>query len=524
MPRIPRIVAQPTQLGRRADGNDFGGGQGTRALAGAADQVSQAALAFADAGQRANVSNEVAASAAKLNELSAELDSRMSAVGQEEDPFASIETLRKEYRSRANEILEGSRSKIRGSSYQQLFQERTFALTERFGQQVNEKARARGLERIRAQTVTSVDTLTDLIEKTDNDDLRKEYIGQIRGTLSDSVASGAITEDRAAQIVIGVEDRLQRSELIATAQQGADEIVDTIASPTERLKAARERFTGDQRDNVIARIKDRNAEESMLAKAEDDARFDAAVTRAQAGQLSREQALRIGLSGRDLNTVIAVIDQQQSAQPPKLDPEYYNDLNRIAVDDPAGFANARLDPAKLGSQYTRMVDMQRSVRERGQLDAGEGYLKARVKEALSVAEITDEETQANFRRSVDEELSDTAERLGRKPNKQEVREIVDGLMVEVSRPSTGFIGSFLGLSSDTRRFELGRNDEIGRIPAIAIPAVTDLLEAQGIDSGDEAQIVEAYQLYKSQLEQAGILATPEMISRAIQLELEGLVR
>lgn len=496
MALIPRVIRQGTGVGRAASGADFGADSGLQELGGALDQVSESARAYMDASRRSQVSREVADLSLRLAELGDELDTRMGAVGREEDPAQAIEQLRLEYSGRAERLRSESRGRILGGPYQALFEERSLGLFGRYQLDLKAKARARNLEGIRARTIESVETLTDLIDRSDNDQLRAEYLSQIGSTLDDAVSSGAYTEDQAARVRAQSDDKLRASELRATSQGNADEIAESTQDPRERLRIARERYSGDMRDKVIARLKDRSQEDAATAKAQRDAALTDAVTRAYAGELSRAQALELGLDAPALKSVMSILDREG-----EVDSSLYFELLAEA-ESPATVERFRSRNLLELADRLNKADLEKLIRKQGESDsesldsysskvnaamAGLGLptTAAQVARAKKAGDEDEIRRATLFRRQIEAERERRQREKGRRLNSAELDELVDFGMQQVVVDS-GWLGD-----DSQPRFATLRED-IDDIPTEALQAIKEALRARGADPNDSELISETY--------------------------------
>lgn len=280
MPLLPRIGPGEVVPLRPVRPTDVGGGAGTAAYAGAAQDLGAITARLVGAEREADVSRAEVGYAAKLAELQQNVDQNPDADARE----AQFEEGRKAI---ADEFRKG----LRGQQYQADFDQRAFQHGERAKLAVREGVIKKRLDNARGGVIESVDKFDRLIEHAESDQLRKGYIFARSNILEAGVSGGSISAAERAQIEERSRAALEQVELRRSSQERADAIVAGGGSITAQLKAAREIEDPQMRDLVTARVKDMNEEAEIAKRRSEEAQTDDLWARFHRGELTREQVV-----------------------------------------------------------------------------------------------------------------------------------------------------------------------------------------------------------------------------------------
>jgi hypothetical protein len=484
MPRVGRLIAQPARQGRRAFAGDFGGGAGEAAIGQALGQIGQTAEALFAADMEARVSRAVAESSAELNELTFQLEADPDYLSHEE-----------QYNEGRQKILNRFREGLATERFRNVFDDRAFPIAEHLGLRVKENVRAKQLDHTRGSTLVAVEQFAKLAAEAESDDLREEYMNAAMSLLQRGQEGGAFTAAQVANAQNGFERALAEADERRQSQEIADELMRTVPNQRDRLRIAREQYSGTREDNVIARLKDQWAEQEAITRQNDEARFDAAVKSAMAGELTHAEALELDLSGRQRITVESVIDQQRKgaavapggdlywglrneAATPGTRQRFLNrDLNQVAHRmTPRELADLKADQLK---GEGGLDDWPRKVQQAlPELQLGKGQASMSKTEGLRLR---------TFRSNVDA-AKKREEALLNRPLKQEEMDAIISKGVEQVIVDEGFF------TSTTRgRFEVILED-IKDIPDEALAQVREALRLGANNTNPtEMQIKEQYQ-------------------------------
>jgi hypothetical protein len=402
------------------------------------------------------------------------------------------------YQKGRQEILKRHREPILSQAFKDLYDTRVFGIAERTRLQVREGVRASVLDQIRAETSTSVNELARLAGGAENESLRREYLGQIADTLQRAQDSGAYSAERVARDKLQVEATIRAATLRVETQEIADELEAEFPKFQDRIRAAKERYSGEKEDLVVARLKDAQALQDEFKRQQDQALFDNAVTRAQAGHLTRADALELGLPGSQLNVVMGVIDRVQSGQAAASGSDRYWELRREAEnpgtretfrDRDLNAEAAKVTPKELDElkklQLAPDTDVLESYTQK--VDRALGQLELPVTPAAMAKESKDKAERArNFRRNVEAEKRRREKERGRRLTGPEIDEVIDFGTMEVvtQRRLSGLFSIF---QTEAPRFTLAPGDiglvppglEVEGVPADEVQLIIDALRMEG---------------------------------------------
>lgn len=302
MPKLERSVRGPARLGRRATPTDFETGIGLQALGTSIAQAGDATERILHAEMESKVSAAVQNAATRLNDIRLE-----------EQANPDYESSEERFTKQRTELLNGFREGIFSTRYKNLFDDRVFAIGERTRLQVADNVRARRLDATRANAVTAHGKLVELAATADTPEMRETYLEQAKETLRGGVSSGAISKTQEARMGLAADAAMRDAEHRHKAQAAADEIMAKHDTPQARLDAAR-KLKGELRDRVVARIKDRNAEEEQQRTRRNRAILNQAGDQAWAGDLTHEQVIDLPLDKGAKDGLHQIIAKLQSGQ------------------------------------------------------------------------------------------------------------------------------------------------------------------------------------------------------------------
>ena len=381
MPRIPRVIASAASLGRRAQAVDLGFDQGAQAQARAIDEVGEAANALFEADEDALVSKGIQGASTELNDL-------RIAVGENPD----IDAREGQFADGQREILSRHRETISTVRFQNSFDDRMFAISERTRLGVKEGVTRSRLDQISANTLTSVAGLTTLAGEADSDDLRQEYLTQIDTALGGAVSSGALTATDRAQAEIRRDAELAAAQEVRDSQAVADDLEAQFPGDlAAQTKAARSQFSGSMEDLVVARLKDRNGIAVTAQRQARQAKFESVVNLALGGDYTRVEALKADLDVGQLSTVLGILDDKDRGKGPQADSEeywdFYNGLSNQATAEEFRQKDLNLLAGKITpKQMSQLRDLQLEV------DLLDVFPK-KVDEALSIIKLDPSSTK-----------------------------------------------------------------------------------------------------------------------------------
>ena len=436
MPLLPRIGPGEVVPLRPVRPDDVGGGAGTAAYAGAAQDLGAITARLIGAEREADVGRAEVGYAAKLAELQQNVDQNPDADARE----AQFEEGRKAI---ADEFRKG----LRGQQYQADFDQRAFQHGERAKLAVREGVIKKRLDNAHGGVIESVDKFDRLIEHAESDQLRKGYIFARSNILDAGVASGAVSAAERAQIEERSRAALEAVEMRKGSQERADAIVAGGGSITAQLKAAREIEDPQMRDLVTARVKDMNQEAEFSRHRAEEAQTNDRWARFHRGELTREQViadptlpagLRNGLmSGFDSRDATGTLKTNEAVKSEMID--LYTNPRRA---DEA----AKTPPETFfGALSHEDQDRARKL-SKGEFERQEPLINSKVNERVRAylqreATATPKEKQQaiQYRQSVEQAIESERLRLGRvNLSDDEIDAVVDKQLEIVAVPETDY--------------------------------------------------------------------------------------
>ncbi len=462
MPRIPRILAAPRAIGRRAVASDFGGGGSEAAAAIVAGEIGDAAQGMFEADQSSKVSAGVQGAASEINSLRLEVEKNPN-LDEREDI----------YRKSRQEILGRHRGTILSEAFKNQFDSRIFSISERSLLQVREGIRAGKLGEIRGETLTAVDELARLVGESTDPTIRQGYQDQLDETLRSAVETGAFTPAEVAKVQIDIKAAIRAAELKVETQQIADDLEAKHPRFADQVKAAKDKYSGERLDLVVARLKGSDGIKQKARREAEAALLDTLVSAAAADKLTYVQALEAaanqGLSAAGLAAVNRVIAQTLAGKQPASGGTRYWELRRERENDPDTFRNREINNEG-GLITTDEVQFLRGEQLKADTDALETYIQ-KVDRALGSlklpvlpADMADDPDNAPrsrlFRQRI--EAAKKAERIDKKRRLTgpEIDEIITFGMSDVALDDEAFFRD-----DDKRaRFTVIGIDDIGDVP------------------------------------------------------------
>lgn len=287
-----------------------------------------------------------------------------------------------------------------------------------------------------------------------------------------------------------IKDAIETGEVATAGQQGADEIFSAEMSETEALAAARKKYKGKERDEVVRRLKVRYDEQRII-KNEDQSR---------ANDEAWAVFERTGSTARIPPTTVARMDKRllSSMRTQEFNPAdristdwaQYEELVNLAQSNPTEFAqiDLRMHYGKLNIQErATLSEMQKDIQTN--MTAGAGTLVQQLGEAARLMEWDsgDAQTRGMFERAVRQEIADAQQATGRKLNYEERQTIIDRNLAKGEVIGGGLFGL---VDPNKQFFEVsGTEDEAAFVPDIPEKErfrIEKALEANGIPVTDEA--------------------------------------
>ena len=427
MPRIPRILAAPRAVGRRATPLDFGGGQGEADLARAAGQIGNLAGELFVASESAKVSQGLQGASTEINDLILEVESN-----------PNLDERENQFTKGRQQILGRHRGTILSQRFKNDFDARVFSISEHSRLQVREGVRAGKMAEIRANTITAVDGLGRLAAEAQTPGLRRSFDLQIEESMQLALESGAFTADEIARLRIRTANTIREAEAVVMAQAITDELLGEFPDDLQaQVRAAKERLSGQEEDRVINRLKDAAGIRTSAAATEERELVNNAMTKAHVS-LTRAAALEMGLPATSLNTVLNVIAQREQGKEPEAGSPLFYEL----YDEGTNVGTREIFRGRNISNFEDQITPKEKAvleglqREHDLLDKW----PTKVKTALKIAKLTDEEVkgskdklvrQEQFRRNMQSAKDLAQQQKGAPLNEDEMNNLVDAAVQEV---------------------------------------------------------------------------------------------
>lgn len=449
----------------------------------------------------------------------AEWEKGIATISKEEREKIGDERFGREFDSRFAGISEHGRGQVAGNVHRR---ELALAVNEH-NASVESRIQAAILEDDPRDTQESIDTAIAETRQAQSQGLIKN--GAAREVAIRSAVFRGLTERMIRENPVDALEALEDRDALEFHGMDAGE---RESATTEAGKAVK-----SQEREVRAELSAHQRAEIAAKKAAAEAQFQAGLDLLDSGDLTAEWIRNAGitLGSTKRNQLTTLLRDGKK----RADPAETNKLHKLMLDNPAAFASENLDPNKLGDQYDSFIKLQRQIQKDGRLSATEAFKNERVENTIKILELgtsyfqaPDEEFREEFRRRVDEEIAELRQGLSRAPDRAQIRAVIDGLTVELSRKTRGFSAIF-GARESRRRFEVAGDAakpfELKNVPAAAIEPLIDVLEVKG-GRIDEAAIEQLYQETLERLSKDGRLpATPENAAIVLQKDIEkGLAR
>jgi hypothetical protein len=201
MPRIPRIIAQPRAGGRRAVASDFGGGQGTAAVAGAVSKFGDEAYGFAEADLTQRAAVQVAETRTEVN-----------AVVDELSRDGDYNTHLERFDEATKEIVNQRREQVRFPRFRAAFDQETRSVVERARVHVRGNVWKRQVDNARGNLDRASQLLADQLGEAKDESEKIEIKQQFL----------MLMEIAERQNLIGAQDRFKREQAFNKEALGSD--------------------------------------------------------------------------------------------------------------------------------------------------------------------------------------------------------------------------------------------------------------------------------------------------------------
>lgn len=494
MPKVPILfapgrLAPVRQSGARPSAQDFDVGTGQIAVGRALQDAGEVSFRLGDALMRGRANRAAAEAAREIRDKREELRVDLSRL---DDP-QEIEAVEARFREAQNDILQAHREQLTFPAYKGVFDQYTHAEVERSRLEMREQVRAKQLDLIRADAITAYNLNIEEATRAESDMARQDAIARANRALEEARANGAISAERAAELRARGEAVLRSAEDIRQSQEAADSIFARFDDPEERLRYARENFSGPQEDAIVGRIKDLNQQEREERERADRERYDAAGQAALSGNLTREEALRMpGLSTAQRANLISIIENRN--KPTQFNYEAYYAIKDLLTNPNTRDAAADLDLMKYfhlfagkPEKFEALLDLQRKG------GASESFVESKVKTALAELLLPftdaalrnateDKKKQAiAFRRNFEEERARREAEKKRSLNETEIRDLLEEgkEQIEIERDWWPDL--------ERPRFVIRRVD-IENVPREALPYINADLKKANIPQTPAAQL------------------------------------
>jgi len=282
MPKIPQVLADPAGLGRRAVPRDFGGGEGMEALGRATSEISGIAGELFEQEMGAKVSGSLAEATRALNDLSLQVDA-------EPDHHKR----NKMYSDGATKISAQFREGLRYPKFQGFFDERIAGTLERGRMGIAQGVRQAQVDSAKAGRMLFIESQVDALDTITNPTERTQTLNAIRAELQAGVSGGLWSTSESAAMQIKLENRVAKNEMVTQAQVAADKLRQSIPDPQARVDAARSRYRGELRSQVVALVEHQIATDQTLSDRARSKRREQIYHEIKAGKHTAQSILEI---------------------------------------------------------------------------------------------------------------------------------------------------------------------------------------------------------------------------------------
>lgn len=441
MPEIPEIVRGPARFGRRAVRGDVGAFE-----AGATGQLGAAVADLAETSQRLFDAHQQSKSARLQAEGRVALNDYVFELQNDPD----FETHAERFESRREEINRALKGQLMPGRFQDEFETRMKLVEEAARSSVRTNALKRSLE----QTIANLDQTERLAVKewarAGTPEARAAIRSDYRNDLRAALRSGALTMPD----VIARQQRFDSAGGTARVIQGLRENpARTLAELKDPESDLSESLTEEERQRAMtqaqaeireleriakAEIREREArDKAARVKLERDTAVEAAIE-AERGALSVDwvRDRKDDFSKSDFQYYLGIAASGGRLAEGLPDPAYYARMMRLRVDDPIAYANATLDPSRLGGQFPSMVKAQNAILE-NRPTAVESW-GASVKRRIEELDITDEDEAGRFIAKANQMRQDFVQRYGKEPLPTEEDALLNVLSITVRDKPRGW--------------------------------------------------------------------------------------
>jgi hypothetical protein len=282
MPKIPTVLADKASLGRPALPRDFGGGEGMEALGQAVGGIGDIAGKLFEEEMSAQVSGSLGEATRALNDLNLEVQANPDHNARD-----------KMYADGAAKIAAEFREGLRYPKFQGMFDERLEGSLERGRVGIAQGVRQAQVDAAKAGRMTFIESQVDALENISNPTERVQTLNGIREEIQAGVRGGLWSAEQAAAMQINIEDRVAKKEMVTQAQVAADGLRQSIPDPQERVDAARSRYRGGLRSQVVALVEHQIATDQTLSDRARSKRREQIYHEIKAGKHTAQSILEI---------------------------------------------------------------------------------------------------------------------------------------------------------------------------------------------------------------------------------------
>ena len=297
-----------------------------------------------------------------------------------------------------------------------------------------------------------------------------------------------------------IEKALRVGTLRSLSQSASEEIMAKGLSESEAVKFARENYTGDEEDAVVARIKERYTERQQLREqSQRNAADQAWGILARSKNLDQVPAHVIAaMDGRDLIALRREAQNMRNGDEVKTDWGTYYDLRQQARSNPSQFARTDLrryfDKLAPGARET-LIDMQ------GQIASGKAHEVTTFGQQLDTAhnvmgfDAGDREKKGQFDAAVTNAINAEQARLGKPLTWDERQKIIDRMAVQ----GEVVTGQWWKNDRNVRAYEISDTEDTGRFVPTIPKAERQKIESALRRKGRPVTDAEVLRLYKQKM-------------------------
>lgn len=297
-----------------------------------------------------------------------------------------------------------------------------------------------------------------------------------------------------------IEKALRVGTLRSLSQSASEEIIAKGLSESEAVKIAREKYTGDEEDAVVARIKERYTERQQFREqAQRNAADQAWGILARTKRLDQIPAHVIAtMDGRDLIALRREAQNMLTGDEVKTDWGTYYDLRQQARENPTQFARTDLRRYfdKLGpSARETLIDMQ------GQIANGKAHEVTTLERQLVTAHNimgygdNDGAQKGQFDAAVTNAINAEQARVGRPLTWDDRQSIIDRMMIQ----GEVVTGHWWKNDRNVHAYEISGTEDMGRFMPTIPKAERQKIEAALQRRGRPVTDAEVLRLYKQKM-------------------------